>query len=185
MAQWRPTFNPDSLYFVTTKAVLYAHLFQSNVIARLLVDYLDCLRARKQIELYAFVIMPNHIHFIIRCLLPHTLADVVRNYKSTIADRLIRHYETIGDVGALDHLAMSIKPDQKRSYQIWEEGYNAKEVFSPDFLIQKMNYIHNNPCQPHWHLVEKPEDYVWSSARFYLLGKPAIIPLDNVEVLIT
>ena len=47
-----------------------------------------------------------------------------------------------------------------------------------------MTYMHNNPCQPHWNLVEHPEDYVWSSARFYLLEEPAIIPLDNANLLL-
>lgn len=47
-----------------------------------------------------------------------------------------------------------------------------------------MTYSHNNPCQPHWNLVERPEDYIWSSARFYLLEEPAIIPLDNANHLL-
>ena len=44
--------------------------------------------------------------------------------------------------------------------------------------------MHNNPYQPHWDLVERPEDYIWSSARFYLLEGPAIIPLYNANLLL-
>ena len=35
---------------------------------------------------------------------------------------------------------------------------------------QKLNYIHLNPLQEQWNLVSKPEDYRWSSARFYETG---------------
>jgi hypothetical protein len=54
-------------------------------------------------------------------------------------------------------------------------------VFSPDFLRQKVEYTHNNPCQPHWQLAAKPEEYVWSSAGFYLAGRRALIPLSDVR----
>jgi hypothetical protein len=49
---------------------------------------------------------------------------------------------------------------------------------------KKMTCLHNNPCQPHWNLVERPEDYIWSSARFHLLEEPAIIPSGNANLLL-
>ncbi len=78
---------------------------------------------------------------------------------------------------------MVTRPDKQR-YKVWEDGYDARDIFSPEFLRQKMTYMHNNPCQSNWNLVERPEDYVWSSARFYLLEEPAIIPLDNANLLL-
>jgi putative transposase len=183
MTQWRPEFNPTHLYFITTKAIQYARLFQRDVLKRVLVDYLDALRSRKEIELYAFVIMPNHLHLIVRCLPPYTLVDVVRNYKALVADRVVRHYQVEDNQQVLGFLASHAADSGKQHYKVWEEGYNAKEVFSPGFLIQKMMYIHHNPCQPHWQLAAKPEEYMWSSARYYLLDQPAIIPLDNAREL--
>jgi len=59
MTSWRPDFNPEHLYFVTTKAVQYAHLFHRDVMKRLMVDTLDCFRSQKRFELYTFVVMPN------------------------------------------------------------------------------------------------------------------------------
>jgi hypothetical protein len=75
------------------------------------------------------------------------------------------------------------RPDKHR-HKVWEDGYDARDIFSPEFLRQKMTYVHNNPCQPHWNLVERPEDYAWSSARFYLLEEPTLIPLDNANLLL-
>jgi putative transposase len=184
MTNWRPDFNPDNLYFVTTNAVQHRHLFRSDVIKRLVVDSLDCMRLRKRLKLYAFVIMPNHLHAIIQCRVEDPLANIIRDLKKHIADRLIRHYRAEGNQSVLDFLASVVTRPDKQRYKAWEEGYDARDIFSPKFLRQKMTYVHNNPCQPHWNLVERPEDYVWSSARFYLLEEPAIIPLDNANLLL-
>jgi putative transposase len=184
MTNWRPDFNPDNLYFVTTSAVQHHHLFIRDVIKRLVVDSLDCMRLRERLKLYAFVIMPNHLHVIIQCRAEDPLANVIRDLKKHIADRLIRHYRVEGNQSVLDFLASAVTRPDKQQYKVWEDGYDAKDVFSPEFLRQKMTYSHNNPCQSHWNLVERPEDYIWSSARFYLLEEPAIIPLDNASFLL-
>jgi putative transposase len=46
----------------------------------------------------------------------------------------------------------------------------VKECWTKNFFRQKLNYIHFNPCQPHWNLVSSPEKYKWSSANFYETG---------------
>ena len=71
--------------------------------------------------------------------------------------------------------------DKSQNFKVWGDRYDAREVFSIEFLEQKMNYIHYNPCQPHWKLADLPEEYLWSSARFYLTGKPAVISVDDVR----
>ena len=49
-----------------------------------------------------------------------------------------------------------------------------KECWNEAFVLQKLNYIHHNPCQSHWNLAALPQDYKWSSAAFYELnlGEP-------------
>ena len=73
------------------------------------------------------------------------------------------------------------KKEKEQEFKVWEDGYDARDVFSVEFLEQKMNYIHYNPCQPQWKLVDLPEEYLWSSARFYLANMPAIIPVDDAR----
>jgi putative transposase len=184
MTNWRPDFNPDNLYFVTTNAVQHRRLFRGDVIKRLIIDSLDCMRLRKRLKLYAFVVMPNHLHVIIQCRAEDPLADVMRDLKKHIADRIVRHYQVKGNQSVLDFLASVVTRPDKHRHKVWEDGYDARDIFSPEFLRQKMTYVHNNPCQPHWNLVERPEDYAWSSARFYLLEEPTLIPLDNANLLL-
>jgi len=181
MSSWKPNFDPDHLYFVTTKAVNYLHVFQRDVIKRLIIDILDCFRLRKRMKLYCFVIMPNHIHFIAQFVKDDALADVMRDFKKQTSDRILRQLKAEKNVDMLKILAGKVERPEKQTHKVWEDDYNAKDVFSTDFLEQKMNYIHYNPCQEHWKLSATPEDYLWSSARFYGTEEACIIPIDDVR----
>ena len=180
----RPVLDATNLYFITTTAVQRVNLFHRDVIKRIIADSLNYIRVQHWIKLHAFVIMPNHIHIIVRFLEGYTLSDVMREFKKYTARQIIRQYHAENNQPALAFLEQTANhvPDQR--YKVWEDGYDARNVFSPEFLGQKLEYIHNNPCQPHWELVEHPEEYPWSSARYYLLDKPAIIAVDDVRKLL-
>ena len=177
----KPNFNPENLYFITTTAVHHKHLFRRDVNKRIIIDSLNYMRVNKWLNLYAFVVMPNHIHIMVRFLTNTTLSDGIREFKKHTAKQIIRQYQAEDNRRALDFLFQAATQVSKQKYKIWETGYDARDVYSPKFLRQKITYIHNNPCQPHWHLAEEPELYPWSSARYYLLGKPAIIAIDDVS----
>jgi putative transposase len=52
-----------------------------------------------------------------------------------------------------------------------------QECRTEKFIIQKLNYIHNNPCAVG--LCAKPEDYRHSSAKFYITNKQGIYPVTS------
>ena len=180
----KPKFNPGNLYFITTTAVERVHLFRRDVIKRIIADSLNFMRARQWIKIYVFVIMPNHIHFIVRFLGEHTLSDVLRDFKKHTAKQIIRHYQTENNDKSLLFLKQAAVKIRGQKYKVWENSYDARDIFTPDFLRQKVEYIHNNPCRPYWRLAEYPEDYLWSSARYYLLGEQAVIEVDDVGKLL-
>lgn len=57
------------------------------------------------------------------------------------------------------------------------------DLRSESFFKQKMKYIHDNPCQPHWNLANHPIDYRFSSARFYELGEDEFGLITHVDEL--
>jgi REP element-mobilizing transposase RayT len=183
-ASWPVHLDPSHLYFITTRAVQRAHIFRRDAIRRVLVDSLNTGRILGQYELYAFVVMPNHIHCIVRCLQDYAVSDVVREFKKATANLILRHYEAEGNREALDFCKSAAKPGHNQQFAIWDDEYQAKNVFSPDFLRQKMDYIHHNPIQPYWALAERAEEYPWSSARFYLANERALIPLSDARELL-
>jgi REP element-mobilizing transposase RayT len=178
----KPQFNPDYLYFITTTAKNHAHLFAQTWAKEIILNSFLFLRTSGRMNLYAFVIMPNHIHFIARFLADYTLSDAMRDLKRHTARQIISHFKTENNQDVLKRM-WKTNNRLGQDYKVWEDGYDAREVFTLEFLEQKMDYLHNNPCQEHWKLSELPEDYLWSSARFYLKDEECIIPIDDVREL--
>ena len=50
-------------------------------------------------------------------------------------------------------------------HQFWRQNNQLQELYSAAFIFQKINYIHTNPVEAG--IVDKPEDYLYSSARDY------------------
>jgi len=176
----RPNFNPDYLYFITTKAERHVHIFKRESIIRIIIDSLHFLRTSGRVKLFVFVIMPNHIHLIIKLSKEYTISDMIRDFKRHTARQIIRQLLAENETDTLK-LLQRLNKDNRQDYKIREDQYDARDVFSPEFLEQKMDYIHHNPCQPQWKLAELPEEYPWSSARFYIADKPSVIPVDDVR----
>ena len=72
------------------------------------------------------------------------------------------------------------KHTRNKIYQLWQHNNHPEEVYSPKFTLRKIKYIHNNPVEAG--LVDRPEDYLFSSAVDYAGGKcPVIISLLNMH----
>lgn len=61
------------------------------------------------------------------------------------------------------------KNSRNVEYQFWQQDNQPMELYSGHFTFQKMNYIHNNPLESG--IVEKAEDYLYSSAKNYTFQK--------------
>ena len=175
-----PNFNSDNLYFVTTTAEKHLHVFRRESIVRIILDSLHFLRTSKRMILFCFVIMPIHIHLIGKFGKEYPLSAVMRDLKRHTTRQIIRQLMAEEKTDKLNIL-QSLNHHDGQQYKVWEDGYDACDVFTADFLWQKMEYIHYNPCRPKWNLANSPEEYPWSSARFYMLDKPSVIPVDDVR----
>jgi REP element-mobilizing transposase RayT len=109
----------------------------------------------EHLRLYAITIMPNHFHFVGQYQPDKPLADMVRDYKANMTRLIVRQYQAEQNHEVLDFLTQAVTRPEKQQFKVWENGTNAKEVFSPEFLRQRIEYIHNNPLQPHWQLAER------------------------------
>jgi REP element-mobilizing transposase RayT len=176
----KPEFTSHYFYSVTTAAVGHAHLFRRDVPKRIILDSLHHIRTTRGVKLFVFVIMPNHIHIIAQFSDEYPLADKMRDFKKFTARQMYRHFQAEGKTELL-RLLQKEGRKVRQEYKVWEDGYDARDVFSVEFLQQKMDYIHYNPCQPQWRLVESPEQYLWSTAGFYMDGKTCVIPIDDVR----
>ena len=123
----------------------------------------------KGLEIFAYVLMPSHIHLICSADKGKKLSDIMRDFKTftskQIIDNIINEPESRREWllelfrKACEHL------QRAQEFKVWQDGYHAEIIETPKFMYQKLNYIHNNPVADK--IVEKPEDYLFSSARNY------------------
>ncbi len=70
----------------------------------------------------------------------------------------------------METLALYKCEKEDRRHQFWKRDPLAVAVTSEAALLHKLDYIHNNPVKEKWKLCTLPEEYRWSSARFYWEG---------------
>ena len=110
--------------------------------------------------------MPNHFHIIWRINGNIKKSDFQRDFMKFTARSLLKFMLMNND-----NLLAGLKvKSADRQQQVWERNSLSIELYSEAVFIQKLDYIHNNPLQPKWQLCKLPEDYFYSSAKFYEVG---------------
>ena len=122
-----------------------------------------------------YVIMPNHLHLLLHFAGENSsLNTVVGNGKRFIAYDIIIRFGQQNELSLLNSLQMAVKPtDKKRGkkHEVWKDSFDVKECRAEKFILQKLHYIHNNPCTGKWNLADSSILYLHSSASFYISGK--------------
>lgn len=127
--------------------------------------------------------MPNHVHLLLYMSDDTVnLNTIISNAKRFLAYDIVKRLKII-DNNLLRTLAIAcsekdIRKGQK--HRVFEPSFDTKVIYSSDFLLQKMNYIHNNPVSKKWMLCDELTNYIHSSAAFYELGQPHMhIDINN------
>ena len=158
----------DKLYFITLQVVDWIDVFTRECYRKIIVENLCYCVNHKGLEIYAWVIMSNHIHMLVKSE-KEELSNTIRDFKS-YTSKVILHAIQETDESRREWMLRQFKfatfrHKRNDQYQFWSHDNHAVLVFSGKFLEQKLNYIHNNPVRAG--IVSKPEDYRYSSARDY------------------
>ncbi len=156
-------YNNQQPHFLTMTVVDWIPLFTNYEIVSLLFESLRFVQKERQVILYAYVIMENHLHLIASA---EELSKTMKEFKSFTARTIIDYLEERKSVLLLEKLR-SAKLNHKTGseYQLWQEGSHPEEIYSEKMLIQKIEYIHNNPVRRGY--VDEPKYWRYSSARNY------------------
>ena len=160
--------NQSAAHFITLVIVGKADIFTRKKHRDIFIDSLKYCQEKKGLEIYAWVIMSNHVHLFVRAL-DGDLSSVVRDLKRHTSKKILLSIQNSNDSKKEWLLDIFRKASQKHSrnnkFQLWTHNNHPIEIYSNDFIKEKVNYIHNNPVRAG--IVENPEDYMYSSARNY------------------
>jgi putative transposase len=136
---------------------------------RWLLDALEAARHRHAFDLWAYVIMPEHVHLLI---FPrrddYAIADILRDIKRPVARHAVRYVRE--HAPAFLARMRDEQPTGSVRYRFWQRGGGYdRNLVRPRTIHETIAYIHANPVRRG--LVEVPEAWSWSSTGYYLDGR--------------
>ena len=96
--------------------------------------------------------MPEHVHLLVREPQQGALATAIQALKLSVVRRSAQR-------------------------PFWQARYYDFNVYSADKVTEKLDYMHRNPVRRG--LVERAEDWLWSSYRHYATCQPGTVEIES------
>jgi putative transposase len=165
--------DQQAIHFITFAVVEWVDVFTRKAYRDFLIDSLQHCQQEKGLVLHAWCIMTNHVHLLASAK-DGNLSGILRDFKKFTSKQILAAIQANEQESRKDwmlHIFQKAGEANGRNtmYQFWRQDNQPKECFSPAFTAQKIDYIHNNPVEAG--LVEKPEDYLYSSAKAYVTNE--------------
>ncbi len=151
--------------FLTVVAKDRLSVFRTHALATVATCALDEARLSGGFALFAYVLMPDHLHVITDGV--RRTSDVLRFAKGIISRRVIDYLKAHDCQTSLAKLRHE-KGEREYAYTLWQHHSNSMLLTSESVFMQRVNYIHQNPVRAG--LVAHAEDYRWSSVRCWRRG---------------
>ena len=174
MRTHQPHPNQGPVFYITTVVHNRLPLFTKPAYVIPLFDSLLYYRSRYRFRLHGYVCMPDHLHLLIWPQQPNDVDAIMRDFKGFTARRIV-HQAQAEENAAL--LAQLCSESRRSEHQVWQESFWEQDVFSQSYMREKLIYLHRNPVRAG--LVQKPEEYRYSSYRTYLTGEQWLIEVDR------
>jgi putative transposase len=143
-----------NLHFVTFSCHKREPLLSTVQAKELFENALERARLGYRFYIAGYVIMPEHVHLLVTEPERESLGRALQAMKQAVARRLIGNGE-----------------------RFWLPRYYDFNVWSDEKRVEKLRYIHRNPVTRG--LVERPEDWMWSSFRHYLTGEEGVVEIES------
>ena len=145
MGNIRRYFEDTHPYFVTTIVQERQPIFINDKICKIFLITLEYFKLILDYKIYAYCLMPDHLHLIVQPVGKHNLSYIMQMIKGSFARKLNRITASNG--------------------KLWQKRYYDEVIRNEMMLIRKMEYIHNNPLRKG--MVGSLDDYRYSSYHFY------------------
>jgi putative transposase len=161
--------------FLTFSCYHRLPLFQNDKIKDLFALRLQQVHEEQRFRLTAWVIMPEHIHLLLVPNLPqYPVSALVHELKGPFGEAVLERWQEL-NAPVLERLR-----DKAGRLHFWLPGGGYdRNIFTAEEWREKFNYIHWNPVVRG--LVKEPQDWPWSSARWYAGDRSGPVIVDPSE----
>ena len=180
-------YGGNDLHFLTFSCYQRLPLFRNQAYCDLFLKILDRVRLRYRFVVLGYVVMPEHVHLLVSEPQRGTLSTVIQALKLGV----VRSMRCSGGS------AMAATPRSRKNGETWgtqasgtpihaERFWQARfydfNVWTERKRIEKLRYIHRNPVERE--LVSSPEQWPWSSFRWYLCGELGPVRINDTEIMV-
>jgi putative transposase len=164
------TYGARHLHFITCSCYRRLPFFHSEKPRDRFLEVLEQTRRRYRFVVIGYVVMPEHIHLLITEPEIGTPSTVMQVLKQRTAQALLPKRKRRNP-----RQRELLAKETRRAF--WQARFYDFNVWTTKKRIEKLRSIHRNAVQRG--LVDAPEQWRWSSYRFYLLGEPGIVKINE------
>lgn len=147
--------HAEHLHYITFTCYHRALLLSSPDARELFERTLERVRRWYGFYIFGYVVMPEHVHILLSEPERGELALALQMLKQIVSRKL----------------------GTSRSEPFWQRRYYDFNVFSQRKFVEKLRYMHRNPVRRG--LVDRPQDWAWSSFRHYATGVAGIVEVES------
>jgi len=156
-------FENEYPYFLTNTIVAWLPIFSHPPLVEIVLDSWRFLQRERGVDNFGYVILENHLHWIAAA---EDLTEQLRRFKSYTARQILDALEKRGNATLLQELSFfKLRHKTDQIHQLWQEGSHPQQIRNDSMMLQKLEYMHNNPLRRRY--VDDPCHWRYSSARNY------------------
>lgn len=142
--------DQTKIHFFTITVVYWIDIFSRRRYRDDILSSLEFCIKNKGMILFGYVIMSNHIHFIVQSK-NGALSDLIRDFKKFTATTILKRVQSEPESRREWMLGLFKEAtkthSRNKNFQFWQYGNHAVEIYSEKFLWTKLDYIHLNPVR--------------------------------------
>jgi len=161
--------NLNHGYFVTFSCYRRRRLLDNDRAKGIVVHFLATQLNHQKGRCIGYVIMPDHVHAMIAFDASGTLSTFMNQWKRRSSMQLKKLFQSqLTSYGQMIDL----------QEPMWQAKYYCFNIYTEKKAEEKLSYMHHNPVKSG--LVNKPEQWPFGSARWYILNKSVGVPIVRV-----
>jgi len=171
--------DQSQYYFITTKTYRNKKIFDNKRSVELLLQCINYLVKKKYFKLFAWVILPDHLHILLEIIGKKNISEVMHDFKSYTANQISKLILSRGAEASATMVrgknqrpvGEASRPRLERNgrpkvMKIWQTSFYDHIIRNQDDLYTHLDYVHYNSIKHGY--VTKPEDWPWSSYYSFL-----------------
>ncbi len=179
MTQHQPPLEPGLMYHIWTHANGSENLFRTEENYKYFLDKYSYY-IQPVAETYAYCLMPNHVHLMVKMKEQDEMLDFIRLKKSNSTLQGIKDLTGFASKqfsNLFNAYAKSYNKMYQRRGSLFERPFKRKPINTDSYFATLIAYIHNNSV--HHGFTEHPNEWPHSSWHAYMQDKPTNIKRDE------